>query len=195
MTGLDKIIAQINLDADNTASSVLEKSQAQCEKIIAEAEVKAESIRKTGDIQAQKKYEDIISRANSAAELEERKILLSVKQEIIASMISSTLESIKALPEDKYFELIYKMISKYSENRDGVICLGKADLKRLPADFSEKVSKASKGSLTLSDTEAQIKSGFVLAYGGVDVNCSFESLFSDNSEKISDYVANLLWVN
>ena len=193
MTGLDKIIAQIKLDADNTSESIKAKSDAQCAELLTNAEAEAQAILKAGELAASKKYDDIIMRANSAAELEERKIMLSTRQAVISSMINKSLESLIGLPDDEYFELIYKMIARYSENADGTISLNELDLKRLPKDFETKVNSFSKGKLTLSDTPASIDGGFVLVYGGVDVNCSFSSLFLDNSEKISDAAAKLLF--
>ncbi len=193
MTGLEKIVAQIKLDADNTAESIKSKSDTECAKLISDAQLEADVIIKNGEINAQKKYDDIITRAESAAELEERKIMLSTRQAVISDMISKALESIVNLPQDKYFELIYKMISIYSENFDGVILLGKNDHNRLPADFEVKANAMSKGSLKLSGTPVNIDNGFILTYGSVDVNCSFKALFSDNSEKISDAVAKLLF--
>lgn len=193
MTGLDKIIAQIKLDGENTAEGIKAKSNAECEKLLADAQKDAEAILKSGAEKASKKYDDIIARANSQAELEERKIMLSARQSVISTMISSTLASLIALPEDKYFELILKMISKYSENSEGTISFNSADLARLPKDFESKANSVSKGKLKLSSDAVSIDGGFVLTYGGVDVNCSFSSLFSDNSEKISDAVAKLLF--
>lgn len=193
MTGLDKIIAQIKLDADNTVQSIRAKSDEKCIVLLANAQAEAQAILNDGEAMALKKQDDIIARANSTAELEERKIMLSARQSVISSMISNSLQSLQNFPDDKYFELIYKLISKYSEKADGVISLNAADLKRLPADFEAKANSASKGKLTLSSTPASIDSGFILVYGGVDVNCSFSSLFSDNSEKISDAVAKLLF--
>lgn len=193
MTGLEKIVAQIKLDADNTAESIKAKSNAQCEKLLAEAQAEADTVIKNGEIKAQQKYDDIIARANSAAELEERKIMLFARQGVISDMVSKAMDGILNLPQDKYFELIYKMISRYSENADGIICLGENDLNRIPADFESKANSAAKGSLKLSQTPATIDGGFILTYGSVDVNCSFSALFSDNSEKISDAVAKLLF--
>lgn len=193
MTGLDKIIAQIKLDGENTAEGIKAKSNAECEKLLADAQKDAEAILKSGEEKASKKYDDIIARANSQAELEERKIMLSARQSVISTMISSTLASLIALPEDKYFELILKMISKYSENSEGTLSFNSADLARLPKDFESKANSVSKGKLKLSSDAVSIDGGFVLTYGGVDVNCSFSSLFSDNSEKISDAVAKLLF--
>lgn len=193
MTGLDKIITRIKLDTDKTSETIRLRNEAECQKLLDDAKAEAQSILKDGEIKAEKKYQDIIARANSAAELEERKIILSARQNVISTMISNTLKSLKNLPEDKYFELIYKMISKFSEESDGVIFLNEADLNRLPKDFVSKANSASKGKLTLSDTSVSVDGGFILTYGGVDVNCSFSSLFNDNSEKISDAVAKLLF--
>lgn len=193
MTGLDKIITRIKLDTDKTSETIRLRNEAECQKLLDDAKAEAQSILKDGEIKAEKKYQDIIARANSAAELEERKIILSARQNVISTMISNTLKSLKNLPEDKYFELIYKMISKFSEEADGVIFLNEADLNRLPKDFVSKANSASKGKLSLSDTSVSVDGGFILTYGGVDVNCSFSSLFNDNSEKISDAVAKLLF--
>lgn len=193
MTGLDKIINQIQLDADNTTQGIKAKSEAQCTALLNEAEAEAQAILAKGKADADKKYNDIIKRAESAANLEERKITLLAKQDIIKSMISNTLKNILNLPEDQYFELIYKLIEKHSLNSEGVISFNKTDLSRLPADFAEKASLISKGKLSLSETPAEIDGGFILTYGGVDINCSISSLINDNSEKISDSVAQLLF--
>ena len=109
-------------------------------------------------------------------------------------MISKALESIANLPQDKYFELVYKMISKYSENNEGVISFGENDLSRLPDDFESRANNVAQGSLKLSKNPVSIDNGFILTYGSVDVNCSFKALFSDNSETISDAVAKLLFL-
>ena len=193
MTGLDKIINQIQLDADNTTQGIKAKSEAQCTALLNEAEAEAQAILAKGKADADKMYNDIIKRAESAANLEERKITLLAKQDIIKSMISNTLKNILNLPEDQYFELIYKLIEKHSLISEGVISFNKTDLSRLPADFAEKANLISKGKLSLSDTPAEIDGGFILTYGGVDINCSISSLINDNSEKISDSVAQLLF--
>lgn len=193
MTGLDKIIKQIQIDADNTTKGIKAKSEAQCNSLLSDAKAQAEAIREKGKADAEKKYSDIIARAESAASLEERKILLFTKQEIIRDMIANTTNNLVNLPEDKYFDLIYKLISKYSNNADGVIFFNQTDLSRLPADFLQNANAASKGKLSLGGDAVQIDGGFILTYGGVDVNCSISSLISDNSEKISDAVAKCLF--
>lgn len=193
MTGLDKITAQITVDSDKTVESIIASSEAQCSDILAKAEAEAQQILKSGETNAQRKADEIIRRAESSAELEQRKILLTTKQEVISSMVAASLETLRSLPEDKYFDIIYKMISKYMRSSQGQIFFNNSDLARLPKDFIGKLSELSQGNLTLCSDFVKIDGGFILSYGGIDVNCSFESLFSDNSEKISDAVAKLLF--
>lgn len=193
MTGLEKITAQIKLSAESTAESIMNNAKSQADEILINAHNEADEILKAGEALSQKKADDIIARASSTAELELRKITLLAKQEVIARMISSAYKSILSLAEDEYFELLYKMISKYSSSASGELYLNGKDLARLPEDFAQRVSLASKGELSLSDKAADIDGGFVLTYGGVDVNCSFSALFSENAEKISDKALKLLF--
>ena len=49
------------------------------------------------------------------------------------------------------------------------------------------------GSLTLSDDTADIDSGFILRYGGIEENCSLKALFADRQEELQDLVHKLLF--
>ncbi|MBE6794191.1 MAG: hypothetical protein E7532_04510 [Ruminococcaceae bacterium] len=193
MTGLDKILSQINLDADNTCAVIESRCQKECNEILQEAKLSAEKIKDEAQIKAKKNYDDIIRRAESSAELENRRVLLSARQSIISEMINNSLEKLLSLPDDEYFDVIYKLISKYSLNSDGVIAFNKKDNDRLPADFMNKVSEIGCGKLVLSDSYLNIRGGFVLSFGDIDINCSFDSLYQDNSELISDRVAAILF--
>ncbi len=193
MTGLEKIIAQIKDDSDRVCADTNSKTEAQCKAIICKAAEKADVITAQGKQDAQAVYDDILLRAKSSAELEARSIILKAKQDIISSSLDKARSSICDLPADEYFELLYKMIAKYSEEADGLICLSKKDTDRLPADFSEKLNEVAKGKLSVDSKPADIDGGFILIYGGIEVNCSFLSLFSAQSEIFSDEVSKLLF--
>ena len=65
------------------------------------------------------------------------------------------------------------------------------DLARLPAYFPRKLSEigaAKGGTLVLSEESREIKGGFILAYGGIEENCSFEALFEAEKERLQDIV-------
>lgn len=193
MTGLEKIVNRIQLDSQNAIDGIKAKSASQCNSLIDKAESEAQAILSKSKAEAEQKYEDIINRAHSVSSLEERKIMLLTKQEIIKTMISNTRKNILSLSDKKYFEIIYKLVEKYSKNSTGVISFNKTDLSRLPADFTKKVNALSEGEILLNPESAKIDGGFILTYGGVDVNCSISTLINDNIESISDSVAHLLF--
>lgn len=193
MTGLEKIVNRIQLDSQNAIDGIKAKSASQCNFLIDKAESEAQAILSRSKAEAEQKYEDIINRAHSVSSLEERKIMLLTKQEIIKTMISNTRKNLLSLSDKKYFEIIYKLVEKYSKNSTGVISFNKTDLSRLPADFTKKVNALSEGEISLNPESAKIDGGFILTYGGVDVNCSISTLINDNIESISDSVAHLLF--
>ena len=108
-------------------------------------------------------------------------------------MLQNGLENAKHLPDDEYFSLILQMIGKYSLPQDGTILFGEKDLKRLPADFASKINDAAKGKIALSDKAAAIDAGFILQYGGIEENCSFDAIFASEAENLSDRAGRLLF--
>ena len=193
MTGLDKILAEIKLRNEQSCEEIRKRSEKEYSEIISEANKKAESIIKDGVISSQKKAEDIIERAKSSAQIQNRAMLLSAKQECITYALETAREYIISLPDEAYFALIFAMISKFSEKREGIIGFSEKDLKRLPQNFNEKLNEASKGELILSDKALSIDGGFILFYGDIEINCAFKALFSDNNERFSDEVSKILF--
>lgn len=193
MTGLDKILAQIKSDADNVCADIKSKNEAECQQIILDAEKKAKDILDKGVSDSAKKYDDIISRANSTADLERRAVILRAKQEIISDSLNSAREFLCNLPDDEYFSLILNMAQKYSEESVGVIAFSKNDLSRLPSEFEAELNKVVRGTLTISEDYVDIDGGFVITYGGIEVNCSFASMFSAEYERFSDEAAKILF--
>lgn len=193
MTGLEKILAQIEADCANTCQDIITKAQTECDSIISNAQSEADKIKSKGKDKAQVFAKDIIARAHSTAELEKRSVLLSAKQQIIAEALDNARQFILSLPDDKYFDLIYSLIEKYSEDNTGEITFNIRDLKRIPKDFDKKVSSVAKGKLTLCKTPADIDGGFILTYGGIEVNCVISSIFSAESERFIDEISSLLF--
>jgi V/A-type H+-transporting ATPase subunit E len=134
----------------------------------------------------------VLSRAESAAALQERKYILNAKQQIINDTISKARSTLINLPVLEYFDVIYRMIRKYAQNKQGNILFSANDKKRLPVDFNAKLQEALSGkkqaSLMVADQEAVIDGGFILVYGEVEENCSFDALFSSAKEDLQDKV-------
>ena len=193
MSGIDKIIQQIEIDTGIVCEDLIRRAEEKAAGIRAEAKDQAASYTQQAKETIKTKVADIEKRGRSAAELEEKKILLMTKQEIITEMIDTAIERIKNLPDDAYFALILKMVKKYSLPQDGVIRFSEKDLDRMPKGYMEQVNEVSNGKLTLSSDPAVIDAGFILVYGGIDENCSFDAIFTSESETLSDRAGKLLF--
>lgn len=193
MTGLEKILAQIESSSELTCADIKNRTKAECDGIIAEANGRADAILKNGEAASKKRGDDVIARAKSASELETRSLLLNAKQKSLSASLDNARRYLCELPEDQYFALIYRMLQKYSEDKNGIIRMNSTDLARLPRDFESKLGESARGTLKLSDEAIDIDGGFVLVYGGIEVNCGFASVFASESERFSDEVSKILF--
>jgi len=67
--------------------------------------------------------------------------------------------------------------------------------KDLERDISVLEEKIKKYGFTLSRTPADIKNGFILKSGDIQINASFEALFRENSSMLIDAVNKILFKN
>ncbi len=193
MSGIDKIIATIEADTNAVCDRLLLDARMQADAMIEDSRQSADALIASFEEKTAAAVLDIENRGRSTANIVEKKILLSEKQQIIADMIDKALSDLKLLPDDAYFELIYQMIEKHMQQGTGLIRFNQRDLSRLPADFSDKLGKISDGKLSLSEEPIGIDAGFVLVYGGIEENCSFDAIVLSMRETIFDRAAKLLF--
>lgn len=193
MTGLDKILQEIKSEASANAEITLKSANTEAEKILADAKVEANTRSEEILKSTEKKKEDILSRGKSSANLEKQKALLLAKQTVINNMLSVALNKMENAEEDKYFSYIKKLIEKNSQKADGIIAFNQKDLNRLPNNYLSEINAVSKGKLEISNKAVNIKSGFILIYGGIEENCSFDAIFRSRHEELTDVISALLF--
>ncbi len=197
MTGLEKILKHIEEDAQTAVDHILSEANAKAEEIMAAARIEGE--KKCAEITERSKLEvqAYLSRAESAANLQEKKLILTAKQEIIGEVINHAKETLTHLPDKEYFEIIVKMVGKYALAQTGHILFSAADKKRLPDGFHETLSASLSGTngyrLTIADETADIDGGFILAYGDIEINCSIDALFAAAKDILQDKVSEVLF--
>lgn len=193
MAGIESITSLIKQEATENAEKIISEAKNTANEILADAKKAADEKSKAALISEKAESDAVISKAKSAAELQKRRDLLCAKQEIITEIIEKAKKTLSSLPDKEYFELLIKLVKKYETGQEGVLALGANDLKRVPSDFAESLKKASGGKLTLSKEPINIKNGFLLLYGGIDINCSFDSLFDENLEELTDKVSAIVF--
>lgn len=194
MAGLDKIIERIKKNSEINCDSILNDAEKQADELRAASEAKSKADVEKIAAETDRKSKEIIDSAHSGSELEEKKEILSAKVEIIDSVIDQVSQTLKDLPDEKYFDAIYKLAGKYARPEDGVMLLSKKDLDRLPADFEKTLnSKLEQGSIKVSKDPRDLDGGFVLSYGGIEINCSFAALIKESEDDIKDELSRILF--
>ena len=198
MNGIEKITGRIEADA-----------QEQAKAIAAEAEAKCAEIRADYDKQAQDQYwarvrdgvkacEDRVQRMGRLAEMEARKSVLALKQEMVSASFDKACEMVVSLPQAQYIELLAKLAADAAVTGDEELVLnardkaavGQAVVKAANAKLEAKGVKAG---LSLADTEGSFAGGLILHRGNIEVNCTAELLVELCREEMSATLAGVLF--
>lgn len=197
MTGLEKILQEIASEADNNVREILSQAEREAEDIMAVARREADEACVRIAEKSDQDIKTVLSRAKSGAALMEKKLLLNAKQQLIADIITKAKDRLCELPAEDYFLIILKLIRKHAHYKQGKLVLSDRDLKRLPKDFDKRLSQTLKdmgdASLAVSNQTRRIDGGFILVYGEVEENCSFEALFSCAMDELQDKVNTFLF--
>ncbi|MGI6071852.1 MAG: V-type ATP synthase subunit E [Lachnospiraceae bacterium] len=195
MSGLDKIIEHIESSAAGTAAQIKENATAEAAKILEEGKknalAKEATIRKQGEadvLSAEKKVQ-------SEAGMAQKRHILNSKQAIISEVMDSALKKIQAMKAEEYFDIILRMVKRYAEAGDGTIRFNAYDLERMPEDFESRINEAigDRCRLVVSRQGAAINGGFILDYGDIEENCSFEALLDASAETLRDKISRILF--
>ncbi len=135
-------------------------------------------------------------RVTSSNDLQRRTKILAAKQEMIAAVLDKAYSSVERMEKGEYFAMLLKMLDKYAEPQEGEIFFSPADLAKLPKGFAGKAEEAAKkkgGSLKISKEGRNIENGFILAYGGIEENCTLRAMFDAKRDELSDKVYRILF--
>lgn len=196
MTGLEKMKSQILDEAKAAAESKMQEAKAAADEILAKARAEAEKSKISISQKSEAEVVNYKERVVSSNDLKRRTKILAAKQEIIANVLDKAYDSLKTMKDEEYYEMLLKMLEKYAQPQDGEIYFSPADLKKLPKDFEAEIAKCAKekgGSLTVSEEGRNIENGFVLAYGGVEENCTLKAMFEAKRDELSDKVQKILF--
>lgn len=197
MSGLEKIRDRIIQDAKDAAGEKIKEAEEKASEIKSEAVREADDIAKGIQQKTDSEIKAYSERVDSSIDLEHRTRILAAKQEIIGDVIKEAKRRILALSDHEYFDLILKLIEKnIREGEEGVIYFSEEDFARIPSGFSfdvNKVAQANNGNLSISKETRKIGPGFVLSYGGIEENCTFDALFEEKKDDLTDIVQTILF--
>lgn len=190
MNGLELILRKIEEDNKLEVEKIKADGKKAAENIVADAEASAKSEAAKIIAAADKKASLMLENAKSGCDSLIKRAEVFAKSQVVTDCIKNATAEIKAMEDDKYFQVITKLVLKYYHaNEQGELLMNEKDIDRMPKrflkDINEKIKKSG-AELVLSKNPADIDSGFVIRYGGVEENCTFDSLINEKTEEIKD---------
>lgn len=181
MTGIEKITARIQADAQKEIDAVLADAKAQADEITARYAAEAKQAEAEILEKGQRSAVESRQRLNSTAQMNAKKQELAVKQELLEKAFDLAYEKLVQLPEEEYVDLLAKLAVKASASGKEQLIFPAADRARygvkVATKANELLAKAGKpAGLTLSEETRSFKGGLLVCDGDVEVNCTFEAL-------------------
>lgn len=198
MKGTEKIIAHIRADGDAEAKKIIDAASKQAEEKRAESFKAAlseyEKLMQAGNAEC----EDILSGSRRIAEMEAKKSVLSVKQEMISAAFDAAREEIVNMPRDKYTQFLARMAAEAAASGMEEIVLNardKAEVGKAVCKAANELlsAKGTPGKLTVSEDTADISGGVIVRFGGIETNCSIDALIRQRRNGLSTEVAAALF--
>lgn len=186
MSGLDKILSAINEEAQKSAGELIAEAQ----KTVDEIEEKSRTDEALSERQFLERVEmeckQIEERAASEDRQSRKQALLKTRSDAIERTISKAKQKVENLPDESYFEFLFKIFMQNARQAEGKMVFAEKDYARLPDDFIKKCNDfLENGSIKDGGSTNEIENGFIIVYGKIEQNCSIESIFFANK--------NLLW--
>lgn len=196
MAGIDNILKIIASQQEKSENSVISAAEKQADSIMREAGDKAE-----------KEYKDFMNRAavqleqerknfRSSIDSEMKRRQLAYKVKAVDEVIAETLRKLNNLPDDEYFAVLQKLLADRIRKGNGELSMNSRDLGRIPESFrksAEKIASEAGGTVEISEKPADIENGFILTYGLISENCSFDAIIEAERESVRDIAAKALF--
>ena len=193
MNGIDKITQRIGAD-----------TQAEIDRILADAAVQAEAAADKFRTQAEAEDRDLLAKSEraaaereerlvSAAQMEARKTVLAAKQAVMEETYAKALEKLRNLSETRYVEVLTELLLQAAPHGVGEVLFSAQDRETVGQAAVDAANGKSGGKLTLSGETAPIQGGFILKDGNVEVNCAFDTLVRLQKAETAGQVAQRLF--
>lgn len=198
MKGIEKITAHIEADAKAEAQEILAAADAKVRETEAAYSQKAQDEYWTRVRSGVKECEDRVQRMKRLAAMESKKSILATKQELVARAFDRAQEMIINLPADKYTEFLARLASESAATGEEEVIFNERDKNGCGAAVIEAANrklygKGVKAGLKMSAETRDICGGLILRQGGIEVNCTVETLIDLCRGEMSSQLAEVMF--
>lgn len=177
-----KIIDKILLDVEERAKAILSQAEEKAKAIVDCAKSEANTFKTEQLKKLDGEKDAVLSRRETVANLEARKIILGAKQDIIDEVFSRALKKLVDTPEKEYQDMVVGMLD-YAEDGD-IVTVKKSCKSMLPKVFFTSYAKLKGIKLGYNTAGGNFEGGMILSNGKVDKNFTFEAELGELREKL-----------
>ncbi len=198
MNGIEKIIAKLNADLQAELDAVRAETDEKCRLIIEDGKQAAQKEYDRLIAQGEKECELSVSHMSRTAQMESRKSILALKQEMVSRAFERAHEMLLDLPKDKYAQFLGRKAFEASTTGEETLFFNERDSQSVAQRVADEANRLLAQSnrpakLTVGDETRPITGGFFLKQGDIEVNCSLELLCDQCRDELASEVAGILF--
>ena len=194
MKGTEKIIAHIQADAKAQADAILAQAEQQCASIREDYEKKASAAYGDKIRAGVKECQDKVDSIERIAQMEAKKAVLALKQEMVSASFDKARDMIVGLPKEQYAAFLAKLAAQAAVTGDEEVLLNGRDRDTVgPAAVKAANETLGAGRLTLAADAGNVAGGLILRRGNIEVNCTVELLVELCRADMSAQLAGVLF--
>lgn len=193
MNGIERILQRIESEARAEREEIL--NNARKEAAVIESRYQAQAEQETAELEAKRQRAAVEQeeRLLSVAQMEARKTLLAVKQELVEQAYSQALEKLCSLSEAERVSVLAELLARASSNGREEVIVSPGDHDGAGRAAVEKANADAGLQLTLSEETRPIRGGFILRDGSIEMNCAFDTLIRLQKTETAGMVAKKLF--
>ena len=197
MKGTEKIIAHIQAEAQAKADAILAQAEQQCAGIREDYDKKAKDAYADKIRAGVKLSQDKADSSMRLSQMEGKKAVLAVKQEMVSKSFDMAVDMLTALDEEKYVKLLSSLAARASVSGDESVRLNAKDKALGPKVVAGAnallAAEGKKAALTVDEAEGSFAGGLILCRGSIEVNCTVELLVELCRGEMSAKLAGVLF--
>ena len=127
MKGIEKITARIEQDANADIAAQMKAAEEKAAAIRSQYEAQAREETAKAAENAEKAALQLVERAESAARMDAKKLILSAKQECIDKAFAQAAKNLLTLPEEEYVDLLARIAARSAQTGREEVLLNQRD--------------------------------------------------------------------
>lgn len=198
MEGLDRIAASIDAESREEAAELIRRAQTDCAQKVQEARRAADALREQTRTLALNQSAALKQQRLAAAELDARKRLLALRQELVTEGIRQVQEALTGLQGSEAEDFLARLALAALLTGQEALVLNPRDREAHGEALTARLNRhlAARGlpaALKLSETVHDRSGGLILRQAGAETDCTYEGLLRLKRGELSALLAAALF--